>query len=402
MLKVKICWIALIFFFVPASFGQQSRSADASPTDATRTVVVRHQNSGLDNGEVLTRIKDIARVGGVRENQLIGYGLVAGLATTGDDQRFTDQSLRNLLERFNITANLNEVEPDNVAAVMVTASMPPFASEGTRLDVTVSSIGDTKSLQGGTLLLTELKGVDGKVYALAQGPVSIGGFVVRTGGGGQQVQKNHSTVGKIPGGAIVEFPVGTQFILEGFISLVLESPDFTTARNIQDSINQYFKTPGLAQALDPGTVRVNLEMLSSVYPNPVSLISELERVPVRADTTARVVINERTGTVVAGHRVRISTVAISHGPLTIQIEGETRVSQPLPFSEGETVVYETDRLHVNDPEAPLQVLKGEGATVEDLVRAFQALEGTLSPRDLIAIFQALKEAGALKAELVIM
>ncbi len=353
-------------------------------------------------GELTTRIKDIAKVVGIRGNQLVGYGLVVGLDGTGDDQEYTFQSVKNLLERFNITANLNDVDPDNVAAVMVTTELPPFAVEGSRLDVTVSSIGDAKSLQGGTLLLTGLRGADNEVYALAQGAISIGGFVATGGGGNQKVQKNHVTVGRIPGGAIVEYPVETQFVRETFIDLALSDPDFTTASNVEESINQFFGREQLATALDPGTVRVNLAQLHPLYSNPVRLVADLERIPVRTDAPARVVINERTGTIISGQKVRISTVAISHGALTIQVQSTPMVSQPLPFSDGETVTTRDERIDVTEEGGPLRILRGEGATVEDLVNAFQAIDGGLSPRDLIAIFEALKEAGALKAELIIM
>lgn len=194
------------------------------------------------NGQVLTRIKDIARVVGLRDNPLVGYGLVVGLENTGDDQEFTNQSLQNLLERFNITVDLNDVDADNAAAVIVTVDLPPFTVEGTRLDCTVSSIGDAQSLQGGMLLLTELQGPDGQVYALARGPISLGGFVIRAGGGGgQKVQKNHATVGRIPGGAIVEYPVESQFVQDGRIQLALDEPDFSTASNIQESIDLLFR-----------------------------------------------------------------------------------------------------------------------------------------------------------------
>lgn len=358
--------------------------------------------SAASAGELTTRIKDIAKVVGIRGNQLVGYGLVVGLDGTGDDQKFTFQSMKNLLERFNLTLNLNDVDPDNVAAVMVTTELPPFAVEGSRLDVTVSSIGDAKSLQGGTLLLTGLRGVDNQVYALAQGAISIGGFVATGGGGNQKVQKNHVTVGRIPGGAIVEYPVATEFVRETFIDLALNDPDFTTASNIEDSINRFFGRDRLAMALDPGTVRVNVAQLYPTYSNPVRLVADLERINVRTDAPARVVINERTGTVISGQKVRISTVAISHGALTIQVQSTPMVSQPLPFSDGQTITTRDERIDVTEEGGPLRILRGEGATVEDLVNAFQAIDGGLSPRDLIAIFEALKEAGALKAELIIM
>lgn len=394
ILSVVMTLILLSGAGMPAA-GEVPRTPKASAQPATE-------------GQTLTRIKDIAHVVGLRDNPLVGYGLVVGLDNTGDDQDFTNQSLRNLLERFNITADLNDIDPDNAAAVMVTADLPPFTSEGTRLDCTVSSLGDAESLQGGTLLLTELHGPDNEVYALAQGPVSLGGFIVRTGGGGgQRVQKNHPTVGRIPRGAIVEYPVDTQFVKDDRIHLALDEPDFSTATNIQLSVDRYFGIHGLARAADPGTVEVNLAGLAHLYGSPVEMIAELEKIPVYADIPARVVINERTGTIVSGHHVRVSTVAISHGALTIQVRSRTDVSQPPPFSPGVTVplteteldVYEDSRMGQSGQ--PFGILR-EGATVEDLVNAFQAIDGGLTPRDLIAIFQALREAGALKAELIIM
>jgi flagellar P-ring protein FlgI len=353
----------------------------------------------------MTRIKDIANVVGIRSNSLIGYGIIVGLGGSGDDVDFTKQSLRNMLERYGITADINDIEADNAAAVMVTCELPPFAVEGSRLDVLVNSVGDAESLQGGTLLMTELRGADGQVYALAQGPVTIGGFVVQAGGGGgggQRVQQNHTTVGRIPNGAIVEYPVHTEFVNNNSITLQLLQSDFTTATNVQESINSYFGMERVAQAVDPGAIQVNLSPLLNTYSNPVSLVSEIERIKVASDVEARVIINERTGTVVAGNKVRISTVAISHGRLTIQVRSKTEVSQPPPFSPGVTVRDVDTELTVQEEGAPFGILRGEGATVEDLVNAFQALDGGLTPRDLIAIFEALKEAGALQAELVIM
>jgi len=370
-------------------------------TPAAPAIASLPPQSSIDQG-VRTRIKDITKIVGIRENQLIGYGLVVGLDSTGDDQEFTNQSLQNVLQRFNITVPIDDVDPDNVAAVMITTDLPPFAVEGARLDITVSSIGDAKSLQGGMLLLTELKGIDGQTYALAQGPISIGGFVVQGGGGGQKIQKNHTTVGRIPGGAIVEYPVESEFIQDTTVTLALLQADFTTAGNVQDSINEHFGIQGLSRAVDAATVRVNLAGLAHLYENPVKMIAELEKIPVYSDSPARVVINERTGTIVSGHNVRISTVAISHAALNIQIRSQLEVSQPFPLSDGRTVVAPQTEVDVEEQSRPFGILQGEGATVQDLVNAFQAIDGGLTPRDLIAIFMALKEAGALKAELVIM
>jgi flagellar P-ring protein FlgI len=340
------------------------------------------------------RIKDIATVEGVRANQLVGYGLVIGLAGTGDSQqtKFTTQSLSNLLETYGISVPADKMKLKNVAAVMVTATLPAFARSGSTLDVLVSSLGDSTSLQGGTLLQTPVKAANGLVYAVAQGPLSIGGFSASTGGAASS--KNHSTVGKIPGGAIVERETATELASDGHLSIALSRNDFTTAVRTARAIDAQFGA-GTAQAVDARTVSVSLP---AGVTNPVSFISQIESVEVTCDSAAKVVVNERTGTVIIGGKVRISQVAVSHGSLTVEVNSEPQVSQPAPLSSGKTEVVANTTLTVKEQPASLVAINA-GATVEELVKALNALRVT--PRDLIAILQAIKDAGALQADMEI-
>jgi flagellar P-ring protein precursor FlgI len=345
------------------------------------------------------RIKDIANIGGVRSNQLIGYGLVVGLDGSGDRGRgsggkdFTIQSLASMLERMGITVSPQDIKVKNVAAVMVTAQLPPFARPGNQLDVTVSSVGDAKSLQGGTLLLTPLRGVDGTVYAVAQGPLSLGGFAAS--GAGARVQKNHPTVGLIPRGATVERGVSMSLYDREQVTITLNQPDFTTAQRVAQAINSA-TAAGAARPVDSGTIAVAVP--PTWQGNMVALVAKLESLEVTPDTIAKVVLDERTGTVVMGENVRISTVAISHGNLSIQIREQPSVSQPLPFSGGQTTVVPDTQITTEEEQRRLIVVQG-GATIGELVRALNAMG--VSPRDLIAIFQAIKAAGALHAALEI-
>jgi len=349
-------------------------------------------------GGETVRIKDITEVEGVRGNQLVGYGLVVGLAGSGDSRNslFTNQALANMLEKMGIAVDSQAVRARNVASVIITAELPPFVQSGEEIDVTVSSLGDAKTLQGGVLLLTPLKAVDGKVYAVAQGPLSIGGFNVG-GGGGNVVQQNHPTVGMIPGGGIVERTVETNFVdkVRGVFTLLLREPDFVTASRIARAINEELGG-GKARVLDANRVEVSIP---EHYQNQVSrLIALVGEIPVEPDVPARVVINERTGTVVIGGNVRILPVAVSHGNLTVTVRTEYQVSQPPPFSPGETVVVPQREVRVE--EEPARLFKVEsGNTIDDLVKALNALGVT--PRDLIAILQAIKKAGALQGELII-
>jgi flagellar P-ring protein precursor FlgI len=342
------------------------------------------------------RLKDITRLNGVRSNQLIGYGLVVGLNGTGDKQgtEFTIQSLANMLLKMGIQVDPNQVKVKNVGAVVVTAELPPFISPGMKVDVIVSSIGDAKSLQGGMLLLTPLKGVDGMVYALAQGPVSLGGFSASAGG--EKAEKNHATAGRIPEGAIVERGVPIPMEIRQHLEFDLRIPDFTTAVSLADSINERVKKKvahtNSARAI---TVDVPLEYQERV----ADFLAMIENVETQVDVPARVVMNERTGTVVMGENVRISTVAVSHGGLSVVIKEEHKVSQPQPFSQGKTVVVPEKELAVEEKEARLMVLP-KSVSLGEVVKALNVVGVT--PRDLIAILQAMKEAGALNADLVMM
>ncbi len=342
------------------------------------------------------RLKDLINVEGVRSNQLVGYGLVVGLNGTGDgDQtKFTVQSVVNMLERFGVKVDRRQVKLKNVAAVMVTAELPPFVRQGQRLDVTVSSIGDAKSLQGGTLLLTPLRGPDGEIYALAQGPVSLGGF--SAGGAGGSVQKNHPTVGRIPSGAVVEREVPIYLNQKDVLRLSFREVDFHTVAQAVEAINAYLNGP-FATALDGRTItlRVPLAYRGEV----VKLLAEIGDLAINPDIPARVVIDERTGTVVMGENVRVSKVAVAHGNLSVQIRERAKVSQPPPFSAGQTVVTPETEITAREEAARVVVIE-EGVSIGELVRALNAVGAT--PRDLIAIFQAIKAAGALQAELVIM
>lgn len=340
------------------------------------------------------RIKDIASFEGFRENQLIGYGLVVGLDGTGDKGLATMQGIANMLQRMGLTVRPNDIKAKNTASVMVIANLPPFPKPGIRIDAIVSTIGDAKSLQGGTLLLTPLKGPDGKVYGLAQGPVSIGGFV--GGGGGTAVQKNHPTTGKVPEGVVIEREPPFNLINGSEIRLFLKRPDYTVAKEIALRINEALKFD-YASSVDPSTVKIKIP--PEYKGRVVELISFIESIDVNMDFPARVVINERTGTVVIGEKVRVSPVAIAHGSLTIEIKTEFKVSQPSPLApeRAETVVVPQKEVQVKEEKAALVEISG--ATLGEIVKALNTLGVT--PRDLISILQALKAAGALKAELEI-
>lgn len=341
------------------------------------------------------RLKDIATLKGLRHNQLIGYGLVVGLAGTGDGNKaeFTIQSLVNLLERLGIHTMPDNIKVENVAAVMLTAELPPFAKAGSTIDVLVSSIGDAESLLGGTLLLTPLKGVDGQVYALAQGPLVVGGFST-SADPGVGVQKNHPTVGRIPGGATIERELEYDIKDIHNLTIALHNPDFTTALRISDAINEMMEEP-LANPRDAGTVKVRVT--ESHRQNLVSLIASLEQIDVTPDMHAKVILNERTGTVIMGENVRISSVAIAHGNLSVEVKVEKRVSQPNAFARrGRTEVVDDTEINVTEDENEL-VLVPEGTSLGDVVQALNAIG--VSPRDLITVLQSIRAAGALQADL---
>lgn len=340
------------------------------------------------------RLKDVVDIEGVRDNPLTGFGLVVGLNGTGDSSAsFTNQSLTMMLERMGVTTPVG-VKVKNIASVMVTAVLPPFARQGGRLDVTLSSLGDSKSLQGGTLILTPLKGADGRIYAVAQGAISIGGFAVE--GAAQSVQKNHPTVARISGGATVEREVGFDLNKENQLQLALRNPDFTTANRVVKSINNLFGEP-LAHAQDSGTLILTIP--PTYIGKVVDFISRMENLQVEPDQVARIVVNERTGTIVMGENVRVSTVALAHGGLSIRISENPQVSQPGPLSDGATTI--TPDTTVDAVEKEGKVLEMEsGITLGELVRGLNSIGVT--PRDLISILQAIKSAGALQAELEIL
>jgi flagellar P-ring protein precursor FlgI len=341
-----------------------------------------------------SRLKDLVTYEGMRDNQLMGYGLVVGLAGTGDRQQslFSTQSLTNLLERMGVTVSPTALQVKNMAGVMVTATLPPFAQPGTHIDVTVGAAGDARSLQGGLLLLTSLRGANGQVYAVAQGPVVINGFAAGQGGS-TSATLNHPTVGRIPSGAIVERPAPS-VPPASEIRLQLRQGDFTTAARIVTAVNQRF-----SGNLGPVARAENSALISVSVPKdltPVEFMAELEKLTVATDQPLRVVINERSGTIVMGKEIRIRPVAILHGNLTVEIQTNYTVSQPAPLSQGQTAVVPQTSVAVKEEKTRNVILK-QGATVEDLVRALGAIGST--PRDVIAILQNLQKAGALDAEI---
>jgi flagellar P-ring protein precursor FlgI len=344
------------------------------------------------------RLKDLVDIEGVRDNQLLGYGLVVGLAGTGDKQQtvFTNQSLTNMLERMGVIVSPTAIQVKNTAAVMVTATLPAFAQPGLHIDITVASTGDASNLRGGILLLTSLRGADGQVYAVAQGPVVTGGFVAGRGGGAQTTV-NHPTVGRSPNGATVERPAPS-VAPQGLVRLQLRQSDFTTSARIVDAVNKKFSEASpTAHAENAGLVTVPVPPEFSA--RTMEFMSQLENLVVDADSAARVVVNERTGTIILGKEVRVSPVAILHGNLSVEVQTVQMVSQPNPLSAGTTEVVPQTTVSAKEEKARTVVLK-QGATVEELVRALSAIGST--PRDIIAILQSLRSAGALEAELEVM
>jgi flagellar P-ring protein precursor FlgI len=363
------------------------------------------------------RLKELGRLDGWRDNALVGYGLVTGLAGTGDSfrNRTTSQSISNLLSRFGLSLTSEQVQSRNVAAVMVTASLPPFARAGGRVDVTVTSLGDARSLVGGVLLLSPLRGPDARVHALAQGPISVGGYKYDLFG--NVVQKNHPTSGAIPGGAVIEAGVDTKVVSQaGTVTFVLNDPDYTTASRVSEAINIAFGQP-IARPRDAGSIEVSVPAAESDG-EPVTFLRRVENVSIAPDQRAKVVVNERNGTVVSGGDVRISKVTIAYGDLKVSITTDYGVSQPYPgvsggygpryggyapgyggyASGGRTAVVPHTRVEVDEVEAQSVSLEGQ-TTVADLVRALNRIK--TSPRDMISILQSMKTAGALHAELII-
>jgi flagellar P-ring protein FlgI len=343
----------------------------------------------------ISRIKDLADVEGIRDNMLVGYGLVVGLNNSGDSLKnapFTQLALQTMLERLGVNTRGSLVNTKNVAAVMVTASLAPFSAQGSHMDVTVSALGDAKSLQGGALLATPLLGADGEVYALAQGPVAVGGFSAQ--GAGASVTRGVPTSGRIASGGVVEREVGFKFANEQSLRLSLRNPDFTTAQRMAQAINRYLGQDA-AFATNPATVSL---VRPQNYADVVALMTDIEQLRVESDSPAKVVIDEQSGIIVMGADVRISTVAIAQGNLTIRITEMPQVSQPAPFSQGgETVVVPRTEIEVDEERGRQLLVLREGVDLESLVNGLNALG--VGPRDMISILQAIKAAGALQAEI---
>ena len=343
-----------------------------------------------------SRVKDLVEVEGIRDNMLVGYGLVVGLNGSGDSLKnapFTQQSLQTMLERLGVNTRGTTMQTKNVAAVMVTASLPAFAAQGTRIDISVSALGDAKSLQGGTLLVTTLFGADGQIYAVGQGPVAIGGFTAT--GDAASVTRGVPTSGRIANGAIVEREIGFSLASEHTLRLSLHNPDLTTASRIATAVNTYMGD-AIAEATDPSTVRLNVPRN---YPHGVmGLLTDVEQVNVDPDEAARVVIDEQSGVIVMGADVRISTVAIAQGNLTIRVTETPEASQPLPFSRtGTTQVLPRTQINIDDNKGNKIAVLHEGVSLQNLVDGLNALG--VGPRDIISILQAIKAAGALQADI---
>jgi flagellar P-ring protein precursor FlgI len=349
-----------------------------------------------------SRIKDLVNIEGVRENQLVGYGLVVGLNGTGDTLNnlpFTKQSLTAMLERLGVNirgqAAQQSLRTGNIAAVMVTANLPAFGTQGTRIDITVSALGDAKSLQGGTLLVTPLLGADGNVYAVGQGSVAIGGFQAE--GEAAKIVRGVPTVGRISNGAIIEREIDFNLNQQSQLRVALRNPDFTTAKRIAGAINDFIGAP-TAEPLDPGTVGITIP--PSYRGNVISLLTEVEQLRVEPDLPAKIVIDERSGIIVIGSNVRVSTVAVAQGNLTVTVSETPQVSQPTPFSRGgSTVTVPRTRIGVQEDGRKLAVVSN-GVSLQQLVDGLNALG--IGPRDLIAILQAIKAAGAIQADIEVM
>ncbi len=351
-----------------------------------------------EGSEARSRIKDITEFEGVRDNMLVGYGLVVGLNGTGDSLRnstFTAQSLEAMLERLGVSTRGQKINTKNVAAVMVTSTLPPFARQGSRIDISVSALGDAKSLLGGTLLVTPLHGADGEVYAVAQGPLTVGGFSAE--GDAESVVKGVPTSARIASGAIVEREIGFELADLGSVKLSLHNPDFTTASRIAAAINGHLKAR-IASARDSATVQLEVP---SAYRHQISaLLTEIEQLPVNPDQPARVLIDEQSGIIVMGEDVRIDEVAVAQGNLTVRITETPLISQPEAFSDGETAVVPRTQVQVDEAADNKMAVLPAGASLQELVTGLNALG--VSPRDLIGILQAIKAAGALQADIEVM
>lgn len=348
----------------------------------------------VQNAGASSRIKDIADFEGIRENQLVGYGLVVGLQGTGDGLRnspFTRQSLQAMLERLGVNTAAADLNTNNVAAVMVTANLPPFATQGTRIDVSVSALGNADSLQGGTLLVTPLMGADGETYAIAQGAVAISGFAAQ--GDAASVVRGVPTSGRIANGALVEREVGFKLASMTTVRIALRNPDLTTSRRVALAINELIGFP-TAEPLDPGTVQLTIPR--DYNGNVVDLLTDVEQLIIEPDQSARVVIDESAGIIVMGQNVKVSTVAVAQGNLTVTIAENPQVNQPLPFANGQTAVTPQTDVTVNESGSKLAIVS-ESVTLQQLVDGLNTLG--IGPRDMISILQAIKAAGALQAEI---
>ncbi|AZO53138.1 MULTISPECIES: flagellar basal body P-ring protein FlgI [unclassified Mesorhizobium] len=367
------------------------------PATTTRMFRVSPGPSSLPPGQVASRIKDIAQLQSSRDNQLVGYGLVIGLAGSGDSLRnspFTEQSIRAMLENLGIATEGGSARAKNVAAVIVTANMPPYVQSGARIDIDISSMGDATSLAGGTLIMTPLKAADGEIYAVGQGAVIVSGFTAQ--GQAQQLTQGVPTAGRVPNGAIVERQVKAEFDDQSTLTLQLRNPDFSTAIRIADAINDYTAQRfGMRVAAERDSRTVQIRRPKNV--SAARFYAEIENLVVESDTPARVVIDERTGTIVIGNDVKISRVAISHGTLTVRITEAPRVVQPEPFSKGETAVEPFTAIDASRPDARVAVL--DGPDLQTLVSGLNRLG--VKPDGIIAILQGIKSAGALQADLVL-
>ena len=349
------------------------------------------QDMDFDRLRPKVRIKDIVDIEGARGNQLTGIGLVTGLPGTGDNSAMATQMMRNMMRNFGVTLDARAVRTRNVAVVSLTATLPPYARPGQGIDVSVSAIGNASSLQGGTLLQSPLKAADGKVYAVAQGSVLVGGFA--TEGAAASRTRNIPTVGHIPGGALVERDVPMDYAVGGQMALLLRDPDFTTAQRIADAINRQFGA--VAAPVDAG--RVVIDLPGQYLAAPTAFLANLDRLEIEPDTVAKVAVNERTGTVVIGGNVRISSCAVAHGNLTVSVRGDQNVVQPEPFSGGRTAMERRTDITVAE-DGTSMIAMPSTTTVRDVVRVLNAIGAT--PRDIITILQAIDEAGALHGQLV--
>jgi flagellar P-ring protein FlgI len=341
-----------------------------------------------------SRIKDLVDIEGVRDNALVGYGLVVGLNGTGDSLKnapFTQKSIINILERLGVNTSGDTMQTKNTAAVMVTANLPAFASQGSRIDISVGAMGDAKSLQGGTLVVTSLMGADGQIYALAQGPVLIGGFVAQ--GQASSVTKNVPTAGRIPNGAVVEREISYALSNVKSLKLALHNPDLTTATRIAAAVNDFLG--GGAEALDPANVRLNIP--TGYTGGTTGFLTDIEQLRINPDRPAKVVINEQSGVIVMGADVRISTVAIAQGNLTIRVNETPQVSQPNALAGGNTQVVPRTQVQVDENKGNKMMTLSDGVSLQKLVDGLNALG--VGPRDIISILQAIKAAGALQAEI---